>query len=165
LMLQAWTPTELGRRLRGALEGRERLLRKVRRRGRWQARRFALTLRSHERRAALRRPAAREPQRSHRRDRQDDSDGSQPGRAGHRALSLPGRPGLGSGVPRAAPRRYARRTEGGPMKLYIGNKNYSNWSLRPWLLLRHAGIPFEEEKISFNAPDFKERVRRVSPAG
>jgi glutathione S-transferase len=51
------------------------------------------------------------------------------------------------------------------MKLLIGNKNYSSWSLRPWLLLRHAGIPFEEEKLSFNAPDFKERVLSVSPAG
>jgi glutathione S-transferase len=51
------------------------------------------------------------------------------------------------------------------MKLVIANKNYSSWSLRPWLLLRHAGIPFEEQKISFNAPDFKERALRYSPAG
>jgi glutathione S-transferase len=51
------------------------------------------------------------------------------------------------------------------MKLIIGNKNYSSWSLRAWLLLRNAGIPFDEEKISFNAPDFSERVRRYSPAG
>jgi len=51
------------------------------------------------------------------------------------------------------------------MKLVIGNKNYSSWSLRAWLLLRNAGIPFDEEKISFNAPDFKKRVRRYSPAG
>jgi glutathione S-transferase len=51
------------------------------------------------------------------------------------------------------------------MKLIIGNKNYSSWSLRAWLLLKHPGIPFDEEKISFNAPDFKERVRRYSPVG
>lgn len=51
------------------------------------------------------------------------------------------------------------------MKLVIANKNYSSWSLRAWLLLRHAGIPFEEEKISFNAPDFKARVLRHSPTG
>ena len=51
------------------------------------------------------------------------------------------------------------------MKLVIGNKNYSSWSLRPWLLLRQAGIPFEEERIGFNDPDFGERVRRYSPAG
>jgi glutathione S-transferase len=51
------------------------------------------------------------------------------------------------------------------MKLLIGNKNYSSWSLRPWILLRHAGIPFEEELIDFNAADFKARVTRHSPAG
>jgi glutathione S-transferase len=51
------------------------------------------------------------------------------------------------------------------MKLVIGNKNYSTWSLRPWFLLRHAGIPFEEEVVDFNAGDFKERVTRYSSAG
>jgi len=51
------------------------------------------------------------------------------------------------------------------MKLVIGNKNYSSWSLRAWLLLRQTAIPFEEEKISFNAPDFKARVGRYSPVG
>lgn len=51
------------------------------------------------------------------------------------------------------------------MKLLVGNKNYSSWSLRAWLLLRQAGIPFEEESVSFNAADFDERVRRYSPAG
>ena len=51
------------------------------------------------------------------------------------------------------------------MKLVIGNKNYSTWSLRPWLLLKHAGIPFDEEVISFNAPDFAAQVRRYSPSG
>jgi glutathione S-transferase len=51
------------------------------------------------------------------------------------------------------------------MKLVIANKNYSSWSLRPWLLLKHAGIAFEEEKLSFNDPEFKARVRRYSPAG
>jgi len=51
------------------------------------------------------------------------------------------------------------------MKLVIANKNYSSWSLRPWLLLKQAGIPFEEEKLSFNDPEFKARVRRYSPVG
>jgi glutathione S-transferase len=51
------------------------------------------------------------------------------------------------------------------MKLIIGNKNYSSWSLRPWLLLKQAGIPFEEEQLSFGSPDFQTRVRRHSPAG
>lgn len=39
------------------------------------------------------------------------------------------------------------------MKLYFGNKNYSSWSLRPWLLLRQLGIPFEEAKLRL---DFSE---------
>ena len=34
-----------------------------------------------------------------------------------------------------------------PLTLVIGNKNYSSWSLRPWLVLRQAGIPFEEVRI------------------
>ncbi len=51
------------------------------------------------------------------------------------------------------------------MKLVVGNKNYSSWSLRAWLLLKQAGIPFEEETVSFNAGDFAERVLRHSPAG
>jgi glutathione S-transferase len=51
------------------------------------------------------------------------------------------------------------------MKLLIGNKNYSSWSLRPWLLLKQLGIPFEEEKLSFNDPGFKARVLQVNPNG
>ena len=41
------------------------------------------------------------------------------------------------------------------LKLIIGNKNYSSWSLRPWIAMKVAGIPFEETVISLNAPDFK----------
>lgn len=37
------------------------------------------------------------------------------------------------------------------MKLYIGNKNYSSWSMRPWVLLRHFGIPFEEQLVRFDS--------------
>jgi glutathione S-transferase len=51
------------------------------------------------------------------------------------------------------------------MKLLIGNKNYSSWSLRPWLLLTQLGIAFEEEALSFNDPEFKPRVLRYSKAG
>jgi glutathione S-transferase len=55
------------------------------------------------------------------------------------------------------------------MKLYIGNKNYSSWSMRPWVLLTQAGIPFEEIKLRFDAftPDstFKTELARVTPAG
>jgi glutathione S-transferase len=51
------------------------------------------------------------------------------------------------------------------MKLVVGNKTYSSWSLRSWLLLKHAGIAFEEIPLRFGAPDFKQRVLRHSPAG
>ncbi|HEY9213439.1 MAG TPA: glutathione S-transferase family protein [Ancylobacter sp.] len=51
------------------------------------------------------------------------------------------------------------------LKLIIGNKNYSSWSLRPWLALKAFGIPFEEILIPLDAPDFKARVREHSPAG
>jgi glutathione S-transferase len=51
------------------------------------------------------------------------------------------------------------------MKLVIGNKNYSSWSMRPWILLKQLDIPFEEEKHSFNDPQWKARVRAVNPAG
>src|SRR5438876_12308414 len=54
------------------------------------------------------------------------------------------------------------------MQLYIGNKNYSSWSLRAWLLLRQAGIAFDEVplRLSFNGDsDFKRALAAVSPAG
>ena len=51
------------------------------------------------------------------------------------------------------------------LRLIIGNKNYSSWSLRPWLALKAAGIPFEEEFVSLAAPDFKARVGAHSSAG
>ena len=54
------------------------------------------------------------------------------------------------------------------MQLYTGNKNYSSWSLRAWLLLRQAGIAFDEVplRLSFNGDsDFKRALVAVSPAG
>lgn len=51
------------------------------------------------------------------------------------------------------------------MKLVIGSKNYSSWSLRPWLVLRQAAIPFEEECLRFTDPAFKRRVLELSGAG
>ena len=39
------------------------------------------------------------------------------------------------------------------LKLYIGNKNYSSWSMRPWVLLKQAGIPFEEVMVRFDSFD------------
>jgi glutathione S-transferase len=51
------------------------------------------------------------------------------------------------------------------LKLIAGDKNYSSWSMRPWLLLTAAGIAFEEETILLAEPDTKERIARVSPSG
>ncbi|HRY24424.1 MAG: glutathione S-transferase family protein [Geminicoccaceae bacterium] len=49
--------------------------------------------------------------------------------------------------------------------LVIGNRNYSSWSLRPWLLLRQLGLPFTEERIALDQPDTKARILARSPAG
>lgn len=52
-----------------------------------------------------------------------------------------------------------------PIKLIIGNKRYSSWSLRPWLLLKEGDIDFEEVKIYLYKGDFKEKLLQYSPAG
>lgn len=49
--------------------------------------------------------------------------------------------------------------------LTIGNKAYSSWSLRPWLLMKHAGIRFAESRISLYAEGAKEKLLAQSPAG
>jgi glutathione S-transferase len=51
------------------------------------------------------------------------------------------------------------------MLLVIGNKNYSSWSFRPWIAMKTAGIAFDEQVISLNDPDFKQRVLAVSRNG
>ncbi len=51
------------------------------------------------------------------------------------------------------------------LTLIIGNKNYSSWSLRPWIAMKVAGIDFDETVISLDAPDFKARVGAVSGTG
>lgn len=51
------------------------------------------------------------------------------------------------------------------MKLVIGNKNYSSWSLRPWLLLRHFDLPFTETRVSLYRDDYKVELLRYSAAG
>jgi len=49
--------------------------------------------------------------------------------------------------------------------LVIGNKNYSSWSLRPWLVLRQAGIPFEEVRIPLYVPGSEPELTKWSPSG
>jgi glutathione S-transferase len=51
------------------------------------------------------------------------------------------------------------------LTLVIGNKNYSSWSLRPWIAMKTAGIAFEERLISLGDANFKQTVHRISPAG
>jgi glutathione S-transferase len=50
-------------------------------------------------------------------------------------------------------------------KLVIANKVYSSWSLRPWLLMKQLGVPFDEVVIPLDLPDTKARVLEYSPAG
>jgi glutathione S-transferase len=49
--------------------------------------------------------------------------------------------------------------------LYIANKNYSSWSLRPWVLMRELRVPFTEHLLRFGDVPAWERYRRISPSG
>lgn len=49
------------------------------------------------------------------------------------------------------------------LTLYIGNKNYSSWSFRPWIAMTAAGIPFEEVLIPFDFPAGNPRFKDISP--
>ena len=55
------------------------------------------------------------------------------------------------------------------LKLYTGNKNYSSWSMRPYVLLKQAGIDFEEIVVRFDSfssdSDFKKSINRITPVG
>lgn len=55
------------------------------------------------------------------------------------------------------------------LKLYIGNKNYSSWSMRPWVLMRQTGINFEEVMLRFDSfepgSSFKQQVSALGPSG
>jgi glutathione S-transferase len=49
--------------------------------------------------------------------------------------------------------------------IYIANKNYSSWSLRGWLVLKHAGVPFSEVLIPLREPTTRTEILRYSPSG
>jgi glutathione S-transferase len=51
------------------------------------------------------------------------------------------------------------------LKIFLGNKNYSSWSLRPWLVLKHLGVPFEEQVVPLDQPSTAEEIRKFSPSG
>ena len=50
-------------------------------------------------------------------------------------------------------------------QLFIANKNYSSWSLRPWLLMRELQIPFSEQLVPFNEGSSWEKFRNFAPNG
>lgn len=49
------------------------------------------------------------------------------------------------------------------MKLLIGNRNYSTWSMRPWLVLKHFDIPFEDEVTPLSGVGWREALAAKSP--
>lgn len=51
------------------------------------------------------------------------------------------------------------------MHLYLANKLYSSWSMRPWLVMRHIGLDFDETVIPLRQDDTKARILEVSPSG
>lgn len=51
------------------------------------------------------------------------------------------------------------------LTLVIGNKNYSSWSLRPWLAMKQAGLDFAEIRIPLDTPTSHQEIRRYSPSG
>ncbi len=51
------------------------------------------------------------------------------------------------------------------MKLLLGNKNYSSWSLRPWLVLKHFDIEFKEEMLLLNGENWKQKILDRTPFG
>jgi glutathione S-transferase len=50
------------------------------------------------------------------------------------------------------------------LRLVIGNKNYSSWSLRPWILLQHFGVPFEEVRLPLDSTQFRSEIAGLSPS-
>ena len=51
------------------------------------------------------------------------------------------------------------------MKLVIADKNYSSWSMRPWVLMKHFGIEFDEILVRLAEDDTEARIRQFSPSG
>lgn len=62
-----------------------------------------------------------------------------------------------------APLQHAMRRSN--FRLVIGNKNYSSWSMRPWLVMKTFGIPFEEIKVLLDRPDTTQKISEYSLSG
>ena len=50
------------------------------------------------------------------------------------------------------------------ISLVIGNKNYSSWSMRPWVLLKALDIPFQEVVLKFHSPEWDQHIANYSPS-
>ena len=51
------------------------------------------------------------------------------------------------------------------LTLVIANKNYSSWSLRPWLAMTELGVPFKERMVKFDSEDWERNISHLSPSG
>ncbi len=51
------------------------------------------------------------------------------------------------------------------LKIFLGNKNYSSWSLRPWLVLKHLAVPFDEQVVPLDQPSTAQEIRKFSLSG
>jgi glutathione S-transferase len=51
------------------------------------------------------------------------------------------------------------------LKIVLGNKNYSSWSMRPWLVLKQLGVPFDEVVVPLDQPSTLEEILKYSPSG
>ena len=63
-------------------------------------------------------------------------------------------------TPKAGTRSLGRMS---PLTLVIGSRNYSSWSLRPWILLRHLGLPFSLLQFQLDTPEFAAEIGKLSP--
>ena len=61
--------------------------------------------------------------------------------------------------------RLTSSSRANPMHLFIGNKVYSSWSFRPWIVMRAFGIAFEETLVELRAAETSDRIRKFSPSG
>jgi glutathione S-transferase len=52
-----------------------------------------------------------------------------------------------------------------PLTLVIGNRNYSTWSLRAWLFMKHAGVEFQEILVPLDTPETREQLEHYGPSG
>ena len=52
-----------------------------------------------------------------------------------------------------------------PLTLVIGNKNYSSWSLRAWLFMKHVGVEFQEILVALDSADTRDQLDRYGPSG